>query len=127
MHQQEGPFGVQLSSVGTNSHDVQLAGVGGGVKGLLSEKSPVLERRDGKGIRVDIKTIRRVRHHHIPVIAPGLTWIGFITVILAACAYGPVQFPALLIGAAMISTWLIGRRPTLCIDTKHGDRHMLRT
>ena len=127
MHQQEGPFGVQPEQRG---HELlttfRLAGVGGGVKGLLSEKSLLLERRDGKGIRVDIKTIRRVRHHHIPVIAPGLTWIGFITVILAARVLtGPVQFPALLIGAAMISTWLIGRRPTLCIDTKHGDRHML--
>ena len=127
MHQQEGPFGVQPEQRG---HELlttfRLAGVGGGVKGLLSEKSLLLERRDGKGIRVDIKTIRRVRHHHIPVIAPGLTWIGFITVILAARVLtGPAQFPALLVGAAMISTWLIGRRPTLCIDTKHGDRHML--
>ncbi len=127
MHQQEGPFGVQPEQRG---HELlttfRLAGVGGGVKGLLSEKSLLLERRDGKGIRVDINTIRRVRHHHIPVIAPGLTWVGFITVILAARVLtGPVQFPALLVGAAMISTWLIGRRPTLCIDTKHGDRHML--
>ena len=98
MHQQEGPFGVQPEQRG---HELlttfRLAGVGGGVKGLLSEKSLLLERRDGKGIRVDIKTIRRVRHHHIPVIAPGLTWIGFITVILAARVLtGPVQFPALL-------------------------------
>ena len=46
-------------------------------------------------------------------------------ILAARVLTGPVQFPALLIGAAMISTWLIGRRPTLCIDTKHGDRHML--
>ena len=127
MHQQEGPFGVQPEQRGYELlTSFRLAGVGGGVKGLLSEKSLLLERRDGKGIRVDINTIRRVRHHHIPVIAPGLTWIGFITVVLAARVLtGPVQLPALLVGAAMISTWLIGRRPTLCIDTKHGDRHML--
>ena len=84
MHQQEGPFGVQPEQRGQEILTTfRLAGVGGGVKGLLNEKSLLLERRDGKGIRVDIKTIRRVRHHHIPVIAPGLTWIGFITLILS--------------------------------------------
>ena len=127
MHQQEGPIGVQPEQRG---HEIlatfRLAGVGGGIKGLLNEKSLLLERRDGKGIRIDINTIRRVRHHHIPVIAPGLTWIGFITLILAARVLsGPIQIYALGIGAITIFTWLMGRRPTLCIDTKHGDRHML--
>ena len=127
MHQQEGPFGVQPEQRGQELLTTfRLAGVGGGVKGLLNEKSLLLERRDGKGIRVDIKTIRRVRHHHIPVIAPGLTWIGFITLILAARVLsGPVQIYALAAGAITIFTWLMGRRPPLCIDTKHGDRHML--
>ena len=127
MHQQEGPFGVQPEQRGQEILTTfRLAGIGGGVKGLLNEKSLLLERRDGKGIRVDIKTIRRVRHHHIPVIAPGLTWIGFITLILAARVLsGPVQIYALAVGAITIFTWLMGRRPTLCIDTKHGDRHML--
>ena len=127
MHQQEGPFGVQPEQRGQELLTTfRLAGVGGGVKGLLNEKSLLLERRDGKGIRVDIKTIRRVRHHHIPVIAPGLTWIGFITLILAARVLsGPAQIYALAVGAITIFTWLMGRRPTLCIDTKHGDRHML--
>ena len=127
MHKQEGPFGVQPEQRG---HEIlttfRLAGVGGGVKGILNEKALLLERRDGKGIRVDINTIRRVRHHHIPVIAPGMTWIGFITLILAARVLsGPIQIYALAAGAITIFTWLMGRRPTLCIDTKHGDRHML--
>ena len=127
MHQQEGPFGVQPEQRGYEVLTTfRLAGVGGGVKGLLNEKSLLLERRDGKGIRVDINTIERVRHHHIPVIAPGLTWIGFITLILAARVLsGPIQIYALAVGAITIFTWLMGRRPTLCIDTKHGDRHML--
>ena len=127
MHQQEGPFGVQPEQRG---HEIlatfRLAGVGGGIKGILNENSLLLERRDGKGIRVDIETIQRVRHHHIPMIAPGLTWIGFITFILATRVLsGPIQIYALAVGAITIFTWLMGRRPTLCIDTKHGDRHML--
>ena len=127
MHQQEEPLGVQPEQRG---HEIlamfRLAGVGGSVKGILSEKSFLLERRDGKGLRVDIDTIRRVRHHHIPITPQGVTWIGFITLILAARVLsGPIQIYALGIGAITIFTWLMGRRPTLCIDTKHGDRHML--
>ena len=127
MHQQEEPFGVQPEQRG---HEIlttfRLAGVGGGIKGLLDEKSLLLERRDGKGLRLDINTIRRVRHHHIPVIPQGLTWIGFITLILAARVLsGQIQIYALAIGAATIFGWLLGRRPTLCIDTKQGDRHIL--
>ncbi len=127
MHQQEGPFGVQPEQRG---HEIlttfRLAGVGGGIKGVLNEKSLLLERRDGKGIRLDIETIRRVRHHHIPVIPQGLTWMGFITLILAARVLsGPIQIYALAIGAITIFGWLLGRKPTLCIDTKQGDRHIL--
>ena len=127
MHQQEGPFGVQPEQRG---HEIlttfRLAGVGGGIKGVLNEKSLLLERRDGKGLRLDINTIRRVRHHHIPVIPQGLTWMGFITLILAARVLsGEIQIYALAIGAVTIFGWLLGRRPTLCIDTKQGDRHIL--
>ena len=127
MHQQEGPFGVQPEQRGSEIlATFRLAGVGGGIKGLLNEKSLLLERRDGKGIRLDINTIQRVRHHHIPVIPQGLTWIGFITLILAARVLsGPIQLYALGIGAFTIFGWLLGRRPTLCIDTKQGDRHIL--
>ena len=127
MHQQEEPFGVQPEQRG---HEVlttfRLAGVGGGIKGILSEKSLLLERRDGKGLRVDMDSILRVRHHHTPMIPQGLTWIGFITLILATRVLsGPIQIYALAAGAVTIFTWLMGRKPTLCIDTKQGDRHML--
>ncbi len=127
MHQQEEPFGVQPEQRG---HEIlttfRLAGVGGGIKGILSEKALLLERRDGKGLRVDMNSILRVRHHHTPMIPQGLTWIGFITLILATRVLsGPIQIYALAAGAITIFTWLMGRKPTLCIDTKQGDRHML--
>jgi hypothetical protein len=127
MHQQEGPFGVQPEQRGTEVLSTfRLAGVGGAIKGILNEKSLLLERRDGKGLRVDIDTIHRVRHHHTPLIPQGLTWMGIITLILAARVLsGSIQIYALFIGASTIFAWIIGRKPTLCIDTKHGDRHLL--
>jgi len=127
MHQQEEPFGVQPEQRGSEILTTfRLAGVGGGIKGVLNEKSLLLERRDGKGLRLDIETIGRVRHHHIPVIPQGVTWMGFITLILAARVLsGQIQLYALALGAFTIFGWLLGRRPTLCIDTKQGDRHIL--
>tara|TARA_B100001996_G_scaffold161757_1_gene123338 strand:+ start:124 stop:1995 length:1872 start_codon:yes stop_codon:yes gene_type:complete len=127
MHKQEGPFGVQPEQRGEELlASFRLAGVGGGIKGVLNEKSFLLERRDGRGLRVDIESIHRVRHHHVPVTPPGLTWIGFITLILGARVLtGTAQLYALGIGAAIIFGWLLGRKPTLCIDTKEGDRHIL--
>jgi hypothetical protein len=127
MHQQGEPFGVQPEQRGTEIlTSFRLAGVGGAIKGILNEKSLLLERRDGKGLRVDIDTIHRVRHHHTPVIPQGFTWMGIITLILAARVFtGSIQIYALLLGASTIFAWIIGRKPTLCIDTKQGDRHIL--
>ena len=52
--------------------------------------------------------------------------MGFITLILAARVLsGQIQIYALAIGAVTIFGWLLGRRPTLCIDTEQGDRHIL--
>ena len=127
MTRQEGPFGVQPEPRG---HEIlaplRLAGIEGRVKGVLDERSLLLERRDGKGLRIDVESIHRVRHHHMPITPPGITWIGVITLILAARVLsGPIQLYALAIGAITIFSWLIGRRPALCIDTKAGDRHII--
>ena len=47
MHQQEEPFGVQPEQRGSEILTTfRLAGVGGGIKGVLNEKSLLLERRD---------------------------------------------------------------------------------
>ena len=46
MHQQEGPFGVQPEQRGDEILTTfRLAGIGGGIKGILSERSLLLERR----------------------------------------------------------------------------------
>ncbi|MEE3083015.1 MAG: hypothetical protein VX320_02860 [Candidatus Thermoplasmatota archaeon] len=98
----------------------------GRIKGVLDERMLLFERRDGKGLRIELDSIQRVRHHHVPITPPGITWLGVITIILAARVLsGSIQLYALAVGAITIFTWLIGRKPALCIDTKVGDRHIL--
>lgn len=127
MTRQDGPFGVQPEQRG---HEIlaplRLAGMEGRIKGVLDERMLLFERRDGKGLRIELDSIQRVRHHHVPITPPGITWLGVITIILAARVLsGSIQLYALAVGAITIFTWLIGRKPALCIDTKVGDRHIL--
>jgi hypothetical protein len=126
MARQDEPFGVQSEQRGEILAPLRLTGIEGRIIGLLDERKLLFERRDGKGLRIELENVQRVRHHHVPITPPGVTWIGVITMILAARVLtGPIQLYALAIGAITIFTWLIGRRPALCIDTKAGDRHVL--
>jgi|GEM_PF-561651 len=127
MTRQDGPKGVQPKQ---SEHEIfaslRLAGIEGRIKAVLDENHLLLERRDGKGLRISLSSIQRVRHHHTPIIPPGITWMGVIILILAGRVLeGTVQLYALSIGAITLFTWLLGRRPTLCIDTEAGDRHLL--
>lgn len=127
MTRQDEPFGVQPEQRGFEIlAPLRLAGIEGRIKGLLDERALLLERRDGKGLRISVDSIQRVRHHHVPITPPGITWIGVILLILAARVLsGPIQLYALAAGAITIFTWLLGRRPALTIDTKAGDRHII--
>ena len=45
-------------------HSLRVAGIDGRIKCVLSERTLLLERRDGKGMRIDLDAIHRLRHHH---------------------------------------------------------------
>jgi hypothetical protein len=127
MTRQDGPVGVQPKH---SEHEIfaslRLAGVEGRLKAVLDENHLLLERRDGKGLRISLSSIQRVRHHHAPIVPPGITWMGVILLLFAIRVLeGTIQLYALSIGAITLFTWLLGRRPTLYIDTEAGDRHLL--
>ncbi len=127
MTRQDGPVGVQPKH---SEHEIfaslRLAGIEGRLKAVLDDNHLLLERRDGKGLRISLSSIQRVRHHHAPIVPPGITWMGVILLLFAIRVFeGTIQLYALSIGAITLFTWLLGRRPTLYIDTEAGDRHLL--
>ena len=74
MTRQDEPFGVQPEQRGFEIlAPLRLAGIEGRIKGLLDERAFLLERRDGKGLRISVDSIQRVRHHHVPITPPGIT------------------------------------------------------
>ncbi len=103
-----------------------MAGIDGNVDTLLTDENLLIERRDGKGMRITLDSIVRLRHHSVAITPPLVTFIGLILIIASwRVLSGQAQIYALLAGSTSLLAWALGRRPALCIDTNQGDRHIL--
>ncbi len=103
-----------------------MAGVDGQITAVLTNENLLLERSDRKGMRIDLDTITRIRHHHVAFTPPLVTLFGVLAILSSFRIFtGVVQYYSFILGAISILAWLLGRRPALCIDTKQGDRHLL--
>ena len=103
-----------------------LAGVQGRVKGVLCDEELLLERRSGHTLHLKLNAINRLRHHHTSLIPRWTLGISFVLLYGAWRVF--VGQPALIMLFAGIMTTLVfilGRRPTLVIDTESGDCHTL--
>ncbi len=103
-----------------------MAGVEGQITAILTNENLLLERNDRKGMRIDLDTITRIRHHNVAFTPPLVTLFGVLAVLSSFRVWtGVVQYYAFILGVTALLAWLLGRRPALCIDTKQGDRHLL--
>ncbi len=103
-----------------------MAGVEGQITAILTNENLLLERNDRKGMRIDLDTITRIRHHNVAFTPPLVTLFGVLAVLSSFRVWtGVVQYYAFILGVSALLAWLLGRRPALCIDTKQGDRHLL--
>jgi len=105
---------------------LKMAGVEGQVTAVLTNENLLLERSDRKGMRIDLDTITRIRHHHVAFTPPLVTLFGVLAILSSFRIFtGAVQYYAFILGVSALLAWLLGRRPALCIDTRQGDRHLL--
>lgn len=105
---------------------LRVAGIDGQVDAVLSEKSLLLERADGKGMRIELESIVRIRHHHVAITPPLLTLFGVLAMVASFRVLdGRPQVYAFILGSAAILFWALGRRPALTVDTRQGDRHII--
>ena len=103
-----------------------MAGVDGQITAVLTNENLLLERSDRKGMRIDLDTITRIRHHHVAFTPPLVTLFGVLAILSSFRIFtGVVQYYSFILGTIALLAWLLGRRPALCIDTKQGDRHLL--
>jgi len=105
---------------------LKMAGVDGQITAVLTNENLLLERSDRKGMRIDLDTITRIRHHHVAFTPPLVTLFGVLAILSSFRIFtGVVQYYSFILGTIALLAWLLGRRPALCIDTKQGDRHLL--
>ena len=105
---------------------LKMAGVEGQITAILTNENLLLERNDRKGMRIDLDTITRIRHHNVAFTPPLVTLFGVLAILSSFRVWtGVVQYYAFILGVTALLAWLLGRRPALCIDTKQGDRHLL--
>ncbi len=105
---------------------LKMAGVDGQITAVLTNENLLLERSDRKGMKIDLDTITRIRHHHVAFTPPLVTLFGVLAILSSFRLFtGVVQYYSFILGTIALLAWLLGRRPALCIDTKQGDRHLL--
>ena len=103
-----------------------LVGARGKFCALITERQLTIERFDGKGVRLDLSAIDRMRHLKIPMLPSGSILLGLIAIYLGITTIvTPISWLAVGTGASIILANLVSRYSILAIETGSGDRHLI--
>ena len=108
-------------------HGLRVAGESGRARASLGESRVSIEFKNGNCIDIRYDQILRMQHHNTTLV-PG--WVAFVGLCLFYASWRVITPPnirlaVLALGLAMISGWVLTKRPTLTLDTKLGDCHVL--
>ena len=108
-------------------HGLRVAGESGRARASLGESRVSIEFKNGNCIDIQYDQIGRMQHHNTTLV-PG--WVGFVGFCLFYASWRVIappniRFAVFVLGLAMISGWVLTKRPTLTLDTKLGDCHVL--
>lgn len=103
-----------------------LVGARGKFCALITERQLTIERFDGKGVRLDLSGIDRMRHLKIPMLPSGSILLGLIAIYLGITTIvAPISWLTVGTGASIILANLVSRYSILAIETGSGDRHLI--
>jgi len=103
-----------------------LVGARGKCCAVITERQITIERFDGRGVRLDLAAIERMRHLKIPMLPSGTVLLGIITIYLGITTIlSPMSWLAVGLGAAVIVANIMSRYSILAIETGSGDRHLV--
>jgi len=103
-----------------------LVGARGKFCALITERQLTIERFDGKGVRLDLSKIDRMRHLKIPMLPSGSILLGLIAIYLGITTIvAPISWLAVGTGASIILANVVSRYSILAIETGSGDRHLI--
>jgi hypothetical protein len=103
-----------------------LVGARGKCCAVITERQLTIERFDGKGIRLDLAAIERMRHLKIPMLPSGIVLLGVILIYLGITTIvAPMSWLAVGLGSTAIIANIVSRYSILAIETGSGDRHLV--
>ena len=103
-----------------------LVGARGKFCALITERQLTIERFDGKGVRLDLSAIDRMRHLKIPMLPSGSILLGLIAIYLGITTIvAPISWLAVGTGASIILANIVSSYSILAIETGSGDRHLI--
>ena len=103
-----------------------LVGARGKFCAVITERQLTIERFDGKGVRLDLGAIERMRHLKIPMLPSGTVILGIISIYLGITTFfSPMNWLAIGLGASIIISNILSRYSILAIETGSGDRHLI--
>ena len=106
--------------------DLYLVGARGKFCAIITERQLTIERFDGKGVRLDLGAIERMRHLKIPMLPSGTILLGIISIYLGITTiFSPMNWLAIGLGATIIISNIVSRYSILAIETSSGDRHLV--
>ena len=103
-----------------------LVGTRGEYCAVLTERQLTIERFDGKGVRLDLAAIDRMRHLKVPILPSGAMLIGAIAIYLGITTFAwPWNWLAMATGVMALVANILSRYSILAIETGSGDRHLV--
>ena len=83
--------------------DLYLVGARGKFCAIITERQLTIERFDGKGVRLDLGAIERMRHLKIPMLPSGTIILGIISIYLGITTiFSPMNWLAIGLGVTII-------------------------
>ncbi|MBI88148.1 MAG: hypothetical protein CMB67_03875 [Euryarchaeota archaeon] len=103
-----------------------LVGARGKCCAVITERQLTIERFDGKGVRLDLAAIERMRHLKVPMLPSGTALLGVVSMYLGVTTIvAPISWLAIGLGASVIIANIVSRYAILAIETGSGDRHLV--
>ena len=121
-----GPKGPTKEKSSELIGDLFLVGARGKCCAVITERQLTIERFDGKGVRLDLAAIERMRHLKAPILPSGVSFLGLVAVYLGLTTIvSPMSWFAIAIGVVMIIANFVSRYSILAIETGAGGRHLI--
>lgn len=121
-----GPKGPTKEKSSELIGDLFLVGARGKCCAVITERQLTIERFDGKGVRLDLAAIERMRHLKAPILPSGVSFLGLVAVYLGLTTIvPPMSWFAIAIGVVMVIATFVSRYAILAVETGSGGRHLI--